>query len=42
VNGYVAAGWAVTVASLVLYAWRTARRGRLLARSLPPEDRPWR
>jgi heme A synthase len=42
VNGYVAGGWGATVAILVLYAWRTIHRGRVLSRSLPEEDRTWR
>ncbi len=34
-DGYVLAGYAVTVGSLGLYAIRVLRRGRVLARSLP-------
>ena len=37
---YVWLGYAVTAAGLVAYAGRTLRRGRQLARSLPPEERP--
>jgi hypothetical protein len=31
---YVWAGWGVAAGALVLYAWRTLRRGRLLSRRL--------
>ncbi len=41
-NGYVAGGWGATAAILVLYAWRTLRRGRILGRSLPPGEKTWR
>ena len=34
-GGYVLAGYGITVGSLVLYAVRVLRRGRVLARSLP-------
>jgi hypothetical protein len=40
--GYVAGGWSAAVALIVLYSWRTLRRGRQLARNLPPEERTWR
>jgi hypothetical protein len=40
--GYVAGGWSAAVVLIVLYSWRTLRRGRLLARHLPPEERTWR
>jgi heme A synthase len=39
---YVAGGWGAAAAILVLYAWRTRRRGRVLARSLPDAERTWR
>lgn len=40
-NDYVAGGWSATVLVIALYSWRTLRRGRVLARSLPAEeDRP--
>jgi hypothetical protein len=39
---YVAGGWAAAAVLTGLYAWRTIRRGRVLARSLPPEERTWR
>ena len=39
---FVWLGYAVTAAGLVAYAVRTVRRGRTLARSLPPEARTWR
>lgn len=34
-DGYVLAGYGITVGSLGLYAVRVLRRGRVLARSLP-------
>lgn len=39
--GYIAAGWGITIAVLAAYAVRTVRRGRTLARRVPPEDRRW-
>ena len=39
---YVAGGWAAAAVLISLYAWRTLRRGRALARSLPPEEKTWR
>lgn len=39
---YVAGGWGAAAAIIGLYAWRTVRRGRLLARSLPPGEKTWR
>lgn len=41
-NGYVAGGWGATAVIIALYAWRTVRRGRILARSLPPREKTWR
>lgn len=41
-NGYVAGGWGATAVIIALYAWRTVRRGRVLARSLPPGEKTWR
>ncbi len=41
-NAYVAGGWGATAAILALYGWRIVRRGRLLARSLPPGEKTWR
>jgi hypothetical protein len=38
---YVAAGWAIPLVGLAAYAWRTLRRGRVLAERVPPEDRRW-
>jgi hypothetical protein len=35
---YVAGGWAAATALIVLYAWRTLRRGKTLARNLPPGE----
>ena len=40
--GYLVAGYAVMLGTLVLYAARLWRRGRALARSVPPEERRWR
>ena len=34
-NGYVAGGWGATAALVILYSWRTIRRGKVLARRLP-------
>jgi hypothetical protein len=42
VNEYVAGGWAVTTVIIVLYAWRTLRRGRVLARTLDDREKTWR
>jgi hypothetical protein len=41
-NGYVAGGWGATAVTIALYAWRTIRRGRTLARSLPDGEKTWR
>ncbi len=41
-NGYVAGGWSATVLIIAVYSWRTLRRGRVLARSLPPGEKTWR
>ena len=42
-NGYVAGGWAATTAIVVVYAWRTLRRGRILSRRLPDAaEKKWR
>ncbi len=41
-SGYVAGGWGSAAAIIALYAWRTLRRGRVLARSLPPGEKTWR
>lgn len=41
-NGYVAGGWGAAASMIALYAWRTIRRGRLLARTLPPKEATWR
>jgi hypothetical protein len=42
VIGYVAGGWAAAVGLIAFYSWRTLRRGRVLSRSLPDEERTWR
>lgn len=39
-EGYVWAGYGITVGSLALYGVRVLRRGRVLARSLPGEAPP--
>ncbi len=39
---YVAGGWAATAVLIAAYTWRTLRRGRVLARSLPPGEKTWR
>lgn len=38
---YVFAGWSVVIVALVVYAVLMVRKGRQLARQLPPEDRRW-
>jgi hypothetical protein len=40
--GYLVAGYGVMLGTLLLYAVRLRRRGRALARSVPPEERRWR
>jgi hypothetical protein len=42
VNQYVAGGWAATTVIVVLYAWRTLRRGRVVSRSLDDREKTWR
>jgi hypothetical protein len=42
VNGYVAGGWAAATLILVVYAWRTLRRGRVLSRTLDDREKTWR
>lgn len=39
-NGYVAAGYGLTLATLLGYAVRVLLRGRSLSRRLPPGPRP--
>ena len=39
--GYVAAGWIASLGVLGIYAFRTLRRGRALARVVPPEEQRW-
>ena len=39
--GYVGAGWGISLVVLGAYAIRTIRRGRALARQVPPEERRW-
>ena len=49
-SGYVIGGWGTAAGILVIYGWRTIRRGRRLALQLPappPEEPsapegPWR
>jgi hypothetical protein len=41
-SGYVAGGWGATAGILALYVWRVLRRGRMLSRSLPEEEKTWR
>jgi hypothetical protein len=38
---YVGAGWSVSLAAIALYAAWTLRRGRVLSRKVPPEERRW-
>ena len=42
VNEYVAGGWAAAAVIVVLYAWRTLRRGRVLSRTLDDREKTWR
>lgn len=39
---YVAGGWGAAALLTVVYVWRLLRRGRVLARTLPPEEKTWR
>ena len=39
--GYVFTGWGLALVVLAGYALRTVRRGRALARRVPPEERRW-
>lgn len=39
--GYVVAGWTIPLLILGGYAARTLRRGRTLARQVPPEHQRW-
>jgi hypothetical protein len=39
--GYVAAGWGGAVALVGVYAAWVLRRGRVLSRRVPPEERRW-
>ncbi|MDZ7674946.1 MAG: hypothetical protein U5K30_07755 [Acidimicrobiales bacterium] len=39
--GTVVTGWGITTGVIAAYAWWMVRRGRLLSRSVPPEDRRW-
>jgi hypothetical protein len=43
-NDYVAGGWSATAVIVLIYAWRTLRRGRVLARGMGDVDREqtWR
>lgn len=38
---FIVVGYVIMVAALGAYAWRTVRRGRRLARQLPPDERRW-
>jgi hypothetical protein len=40
--GYVYAGYGISLGVIGLYSLRVLRRGRLLARSLPPKEKTWR
>lgn len=39
--GYVWAAYLAVIVTLITFAVLTMRRGRRLARQLPPEDRRW-
>jgi hypothetical protein len=41
-NDYVAGGWAAAALILLLYSWRTVRRGRVLSRTLDDREKTWR
>jgi hypothetical protein len=38
---YAIAGYVITAAVVLLYWLRVVRRGRALARTLPPSERTW-
>jgi hypothetical protein len=42
VIGYVIGGWSAAAGLILLYSWRTLRRGRALSRNLPAEEQTWR
>ena len=39
--GYILGAWGITVAAIGGYAIAVLRRGRRLAREVPPESRRW-
>ncbi len=39
--GFIIASYALTLGGIAGYVWWVLRRGRGVARQLPPEDRPW-
>ena len=39
--GYVFAGWGIALAVLGGYGLRTVRRGKALAKRVPPQERRW-
>jgi len=41
-SGYVAGGWGATAVIILLYAWRTLHRGRVLRGSGAGREKPWR
>jgi hypothetical protein len=41
-NDYVAGGWGAAAIIIVVYTWRTLRRGRVLSRNLPDHEKSWR
>lgn len=40
-NAYVAGGWGAAALIVVVYSWWTLRRGRVLARQLPDQEKTW-
>jgi len=39
--GFVLGGWAITFGAIGLMAWRLARQGRTLGKSVPDDDKYW-
>ena len=39
--GYILTAWGITLGSCFVYAFSVVRRGRALARRVPPDRRRW-
>ena len=39
--GYIFTAWGITLGSCLAYAFSVVRRGRMLARRVPPERQRW-